>query len=115
MIPTIVFFTKIGVNWTFQNTYQASFASNQIFPFYKRATAIGICNFIARGVTITSSLVAELDRPIPCIILITFTIISFISALFLPSYSSEVEFAKREKRILDEGVLDEEDQSKKEE
>jgi hypothetical protein len=66
-------------------------------------------------VTITSSLVAELDRPIPCLILITFTVISFVATFFLPSYSSEIEFAKKEKRILDEGVFDDEDVSKKEE
>jgi len=42
-------------------------------------------------------------------------LISFINTFFLPSYSSEVEFAKKEKRILDDGVLDDEDLSKKEE
>jgi hypothetical protein len=62
-----------------------------------------------------SSLVAELDRPIPAIILISVTVLSFVNAFFLPSYSSEVEFAKREKRILDDGILDEEDKSKKDE
>ena len=61
-----------------------------MFPFYKKATAIGICNFIARTVTIFSSLAAELDRPIPvCLLLIT-TFLAFINAFFLPSYDEEV-------------------------
>ena len=60
-------------------------------------------------------MVAELDRPIPAIILITVTIISFIAAFFLPSYQGELEFAKKEKRILDDGILDNDDLSKKEE
>jgi hypothetical protein len=71
LIPILVFMTKLGVNATFVCAYQASFNESSIFPFYKRATAIGYCNFIARLVTIMSPLVAELDRPIPGIILLT--------------------------------------------
>lgn len=60
VIPTVVFIAKIGANMSFLNVYQASFGQNIIFPFYKRATAIGICNLIARGITIAAPLVAEL-------------------------------------------------------
>ena len=59
-IPIIVFITKLGVNCSFQTNYAASFGDNLIFPFYKRATAIGICNLIARSLTIGASLCAEL-------------------------------------------------------
>ena len=64
-MPILMFWTKVGVDWTFQNTYQASFAENLMFPFFKRTTAVGICNFVARLITIFAPLVAELDRPIP--------------------------------------------------
>lgn len=47
--------------------------------------------------------------------MISFTVISFINTFFLPSYSSEIEFAKKEKRILDDGVFEDEDMSKKDE
>ena len=67
-----------------------------IFPFYKRATAIGICNLIARAVTISSSLVVELPRPWPASILITLTAISLVDAIFLPSYEAEVQFEKQQ-------------------
>lgn len=80
---------------SFQNTYQASFGENLIFPFYKRATAIGICNFIARSVTIFSSLAAELDRPWPAILLISLTSIAIVTAFFLPSMSEEIEYEKQ--------------------
>ena len=63
-----------------------------IFPFYKRATAIGICNLIARIVTSTSPLVAELDRPWPAVILISSLSVQLVACLFLPSYQDEVEF-----------------------
>lgn len=71
----MVFIAKIGSNMSFQNVYAVSFNENIIFPFYKRATAIGICNLIARGVTIAAPMVAELPRPWPAGFLLTFTAI----------------------------------------
>jgi len=56
-----------------------------IFPFYKRATAIGICNFIGRALTILAPLAAELERPLPASILLIINIIAFINAFFLPN------------------------------
>ena len=106
-IPAVVFFTKIGVNFTFQNAYQASFTENKIFPFTRRATAIGICNFVARGVTVLSSLAAELPKPWPVSLLIAMTTISFINIFFLPTYNEEIIFNEKEKKILDEGVKEE--------
>jgi hypothetical protein len=70
-----------------------------IFPFYKRATAIGICNFVARTVTICSSLAAELDRPWPAALLISGTGIAFIAIFFLPYRDEEIEY---EKKLADE-------------
>ena len=65
-----------------------------MFPFYKRATAIGIVNFIARLVTALSSLAAELDRPWPVLLLIGSTAIALVTAFFLPSAAEEEEFEK---------------------
>ena len=103
LIPAIVFFTKVGVNITFQNIYQASFGENMIFPFYKRATAIGICNLVARSVTVASSLVAEMDRPWPAVLLISLTALAFIDSFFLPSYDDEVEYEKKLEVIMGKG------------
>jgi len=59
IIPIFVMFTKVAVNILFQVTYIASFTDDQIFPFLKRATSIGICNFIARIATVLAPIVAE--------------------------------------------------------
>ena len=58
-----------------------------IFPFYKRATAIGICNLIARSLTVGASLAAELKRPYPIAMLLSLQGLALIAALFLPTYS----------------------------
>lgn len=113
LVPAIVFIAKIGVNMTFQNTYQASFGENMIFPFYKRATAIGICNFVARSVTVASSLMAEIERPWPAVVLIIVTSIALVDAIFLPSYSDEVDYEKQLEDVMGKGEpMDEEDKSR---
>ena len=84
-IPVVVFITKIGVNVTFQFAYQTTYTDDKVFPFYKRATAIGIVNFIARSLTILSSLAAELPRPWPASLLIGVNVIALITACFLPT------------------------------
>ena len=51
----------------------------------KRTTAIGICNFIARAFTIFAPLVAELDKPIPIIIVMIVTTAGLITTFTFPS------------------------------
>lgn len=92
LVPIIVFITKVGINLTFVFAYLASFNESCIYPFYKRATAIGYNNFIARSVTIASPLVAELDRPIPGLVLIFVQLIAFATAFFLPSKQDQSDF-----------------------
>ena len=77
--------------------YQASYNEDVIFPFKTRATSIGICNFVARSITIGAPLVAELDRPTPAIILMSFVGIALISSIFLPSRAEEIETEKLNK------------------
>ena len=69
IIPVFSFITKFGLNLSFLNAYICSYNDDEIFPVIKRATAIGICNFIARTLTILAPIVAELDRPIPILTL----------------------------------------------
>lgn len=93
LVPGLVFFAKIGINATFQNAYQASFG-NTMFPFYKKATAIGICNLVARTATVCSSLAAEVDRPWPVVMLLSANGCAFIATFFLPSIKEEEEIEK---------------------
>jgi len=85
IIPYFTFFAKIGVSLTVQFTYYVSFSDQRTFPLLKRTTAIGICNFIARSFTIFAPLVAELDRPIPIIIVMTVTLVGLITSFTFPS------------------------------
>jgi len=81
-----------------------------MFPFYKKATAIGICNLVARTLTVTSSLAAEIDRPWPVVMLISANFIAFVTAFFLPSIEEE---EKIEKAIKDANEAGTENGSKK--
>jgi hypothetical protein len=84
LIPIFIMFTKIAVNILFQLTYMASFVDDSIFPFLKRSTAIGICNFFARIATIFAPFAADTDKPIPEIILILVVALAFVVAFTLP-------------------------------
>ena len=64
--------------------YIASFVDSKVFPFLKRTTAIGVCNFFARLVTIFAPIVAELDKPLPELCLILVVLLAFVISLFLP-------------------------------
>ena len=83
-VPIIVLFCKVGTDMFFFNVYQGSFNEDYIFPFYKRVTTIGICQFIARVITIGAFIVAELPRPIPTIVLLSTNGLAFICIFFLP-------------------------------
>ena len=56
-----------------------------LFPFYKRATSIGICNFIARCFTIAAPLCAELQAPLPIAILLMVNLVAFFVIFTLPT------------------------------
>jgi len=84
IIPIFVMFTKVAVNILFQVTYLASFTDDQIFPFLKRATSIGICNFVARIATIFAPMVAEQAKPLPEVYLLVIVTLAFFVAIFMP-------------------------------
>ena len=90
IIPLWSFIAKIGISISFQNVYICSYSDDMIFPIIKRATAIGICNFVARSLTILSPIVAELDKPIPIIVLFSVTLVALITSFFLPSRQDEI-------------------------
>ena len=70
-MPWAIFVAKFGTASGFLISYMASFADNRIFPIEKRATAIGICNFIGRSVTSSAPMINEFTEPWPmCFFLI---------------------------------------------
>lgn len=86
LIPEITFFAKFGVSLAFLCTYQASFSDQTIFPTEKRATAIGTCQFFARGITILAPEIAELPAPRP---IMFFCGIAFIALCTSFSFASD--------------------------
>jgi hypothetical protein len=59
-MPILTMLTKFGSGAAMLITYSASFGDEQLFPSKKRTTAIGICNIIARSITIFAPQVNEL-------------------------------------------------------
>ena len=73
-MPILCFLTKFGIAMSFLNSYFASYLEENIFSPEKRATAIGICNLVARGIQAFAPMLNELHDPIPismvCIVLV---------------------------------------------
>lgn len=88
VIPFFSLLAKLGTNLTLYTTFQASFSDPRIFPNIKRTTAIGICNFVSFFITIFAPLIAELNRPIPILIII---VVSEIALLVSFTFKSEKE------------------------
>ena len=70
LMPILTMTTKFGSGAALLTTYSASFGDEQIFPSKKRATAIGICNIIARSITVFAPMINELVAPIPMLFFI---------------------------------------------
>lgn len=87
-----MFIAKISINASFVNVYQTAFNEDIIFPFYKRVTSTGVCNFIARLLTVFAPIVAELDRPIPAIFILSINSLALLSCIWLPTMKEEEEF-----------------------
>ena len=55
----------------------------QLFPTLFSGTASGICNFVGRLATIGSPIIAELDAPVPMLILATMLFFGLASSTML--------------------------------
>jgi len=64
-MPFFVLLAKFGVSGMFNINYACTLS---IFPTLFNGTALGICNFLARILTIFSPLVAEKEHPVPMVI-----------------------------------------------
>ena len=84
IIPIFILFTKVSINILQQVTYLASFTDDNVFPFLKRATSIGICNFIARIAAIFAPMVAEQPKPLPEVYLLVTCSLAFLVAILMP-------------------------------
>ena len=73
-MPILCFLAKFGTAMGFLNSYFASYLEESIFSPEKRATAIGICNLVARGIGAFAPMLNELHDPTPismvCVVLV---------------------------------------------
>lgn len=79
-IPVFITFAKGGIAANFTIVY---IASAEVFPTLFTATALGICNFFARFLTILAPDVAELDPPIPMAVFCSLCIGGIVLAMFI--------------------------------
>jgi hypothetical protein len=78
-MPSCIFMCKFGVAMAFLSSYYASFTDNRIFSNEKRATAIGICNFVGRGLTGLSPIINELNEPVPMAFFLAINIVALFN------------------------------------
>jgi MFS transporter, OCT family, solute carrier family 22 (organic cation transporter), member 4/5 len=76
-MPIFVVITKFGISACFIIVYVATV---DVFPTLFSATALGFCNFFARVLTIVAPQVAEVEPPVPMIVL---TSLCFGAALLI--------------------------------
>jgi len=74
-MPFFVLFAKFGISGGLNLCYNSTVF---IFPTLFCATAIGICNFFSRLITIWAPLVAEKDWPLPMILFTSFAAIGVL-------------------------------------
>ena len=87
----MIFMAKFGIEIGFMTSYFASFTDTRIFPLEKRATAIGICKFMARGLCGLAPIVNEFPEPIPigCFASILVIAFAYNISLNLPEVKKE--------------------------
>eukprot|EP00347_Sterkiella_histriomuscorum_P011808 403371019 len=73
-------FSKFGITVAFNITYVIM---GELFPTLLKATAFGICNIIARMITILSPMIALLDQPYPMLIFCNTCLIAGLLSIFL--------------------------------
>ena len=83
LMPFAIFVAKFGVAMGFLTSYFASFIDDRIFPAEKRATSIGICNLVARGLTGLAPIINEMAEPMPMICFLAMLLLAFINTFYL--------------------------------
>ena len=73
-----------------------SFCENYVFCYFKRVTAVGVSNVVARGLVCFTPLLAEKRRPLPEIIICAVLLTALILSWFLPDRKEEDLYTKKE-------------------
>ena len=85
VLPVSLLLCTFGAAGQFCNLYIAHL---DLFPLVFATTTMGVCNIVARSITIFSPMVAEIPYPVPAI---TFTTMSFIAAILATQVRDKVK------------------------
>ena len=80
LIPFFIIFAKFGISAALNLNFIISI---QVVPTIFASSAFGIANFLARAITIMSSLIAEIEYPYPLIINFTAAVIGAFASFFI--------------------------------
>jgi len=97
LMPAFMMITKFGTGVAMLSCYSACYSDDNIFPADKRATAIGICNIVARSLAIFASQVNELKPPLP---MLTFTTIVAIALISSFSFITQSDIEKKHLHLM---------------
>jgi MFS family permease len=78
--PVLVVFAKFGVALSFGVNY---ISNSYLFPTLFAATAIGLCNTIARVFSAMSPILAQMDEPLPMVLFSCASLFTFAFIFFL--------------------------------
>ena len=78
--PLLVMFAKFGVSGTFALLYVSH---GTLFPVLFSATALGMCNSVAKLFSAMSPLFAQMEEPTPMITFTILTALTCVAALFI--------------------------------
>ena len=81
-------FAKFGITCSINICYAAN---SYFFPTLFAATAMGICNFLARLVSASSYIISQLEEPVPMILFTGLCILTFIASFFLQTANESTE------------------------
>ena len=79
-VPVSLFFISTGTTGSVNALYMAH---NDLFPAVFRSTTHGICNIVARGLSMFAPLIAEMPEPYPEWFLFTVSIIAICMSFML--------------------------------
>ena len=81
-------FAKFGITCAINICYAAN---SFFFPTLFAATAMGICNFLARLVSAGSYIISQLEEPIPMILFTGLCALTFVASFFLATTDESSE------------------------
>ena len=81
-------FAKFGITCAINICYAAN---SFFFPTLFAATAMGICNFLARLVSAGSYIISQLEEPVPMILFTGLCCVTFVASFFLQTATETSE------------------------